>query len=294
MKKVLCMVVMVFLFLSCTQSKPSVSTSPETPISPESISIEENIQDNIPENAAFDDLGDIQNIDEVFWNIPKEFKEDKNFLQCSAQSMDQCVLSSQSPEQPLSLEVCDSLLLESNKEGCKLSLITSQAVEKGNVSMCEQLELSDSCKYEVYVSLGTAEKKPELCDLLSSEFKSQCNNTIVQNLVYETLDESWCDKFIPDTVIPVPEWWEDEMLKILKDDCLTNIQSTKLLNAEFEATQEEDNISVWGAEWDEILDSDDLWIEEEVAIPESPENTEDITIDNVWDIDQIDADENSL
>lgn len=177
----------------------------------------------------------------VLWESPFAWIKDvyfqnESFLQCSRESVDQCILSSISSETVLSLDTCDDLLLDSNKDSCKQNIITSQARESWDISLCNNLTKADSCKYEILVSRGITDKTIDVCNEVSEGLKAQCNNTIVQSLSYETLDVSWCDKYVSEFE------WDD--LALRKENCIRDIAVSQDIEAEISAQQVQDEKTI--------------------------------------------------
>lgn len=167
-----------------------------------------------------------------FMWINESYFQNEDFLQCSLQSVDQCILWSISPDKELTIDNCSDLLLKSNQETCKQWIITSQARENWDISQCDQLSDPSGCRYEILVAKWISDKTVDACDTVSQELKIQCNNTVVQSLSYETLDTQWCDKILVEI--------EGDDLDIIKQNCIRDIEQAKEIEAEITQQQAEE------------------------------------------------------
>ncbi len=171
----------------------------------------------------------VQSWENPFGSLATNYLQDENFVQCAQQSVDQCILSTVSPDTPMSIEQCDDLMLESNKDSCKQWIITTQARESGDISLCSKLTNPDSCKYEILVAKWITDKTLEGCSDLSEEFSVQCNNTISRSLTYSELDSQWCDTLLVEI--------EGDDINTIKEDCKRDIEQAKIIEAEIAEQQ---------------------------------------------------------
>jgi len=140
------------------------------------------------------------NTEDILNMIQKfHFNEDKDFLNCSYNSMNNCVqqtvqkkaleennidicahslndedvqqcrnnLWSQLALSQWSQDMCDNIENEFESTNCKSSVIKQQAIQKNDVSLCEDLEdvmVKQDCQNQVYLDQATTQKDEKICD----------------------------------------------------------------------------------------------------------------------------------
>ena len=177
-----------------------------------------------------------------FVALKDTYLDNQEFLECAQESVDQCIISTFSSKDNFSIDVCDDLILKSNRDTCEKWIITSQARESWEISQCDQLSDPSGCRYEILVAKWISDKTVDACDTVSQELKIQCNNTVAQSLSYETLDTQWCDKILVEI--------EGDDLDIIKQNCIRDIEQAKEIEAEVaqQQAEEEERIKAEQAE----------------------------------------------
>ena len=132
----------------------------------------------------------------TFTDIGRIYLEDEGFMQCSRQAVDQCMISSLWPDQKMSMEICDDMLLASNRESCKQSIVIASAREWWDISACDTLDEPQICRYELLLTQGISREDASLCSSLSWDLKIQCNNNVLRSLARSQWNVEICDGII--------------------------------------------------------------------------------------------------
>ncbi len=187
MNKLFFLPIALFIFAACSQWNPLTVTPPS------------NIK-----------------VESVFGDVNNAFLQNDQFMQCSKQSIDQCI--DQTMKTWWVEKSCSNFLLESNKILCEDSMLMIQARDTGDRSICDKVSDPWMCNYELTLLKGIQEESVELCDNVSEARKIPCNNYIINYLSQKKKDKSMCEGIISEYKWDnAKEFCEEEVNMLLQE-----------------------------------------------------------------------------
>ena len=188
-------------------------------------------------------------LDEAAESIKDEYKDDPQFQQCLAETVEGCLSNviTLKIQETKDLSLCDDYITEQQSLSCKVSQVTMIAREQKDPSKCSVLEenYKVSCESEVTVILAIEKQEPSLCDGLGENYKQNCRQSVAMTLAQETLDEKWCNDL------------DEEYKEMCKEEIQMYKQEEELQNQQLQDEQE-----LQAAEEDALLEQEAMLVEE--------------------------------
>ncbi|MCH8519029.1 hypothetical protein LAT59_04690 [Candidatus Gracilibacteria bacterium] len=131
--------------------------------------------------------------------IPERFTTNADFLSCARQNLDMCMQEISFMDGGDTSVNCDDFLSEQSRESCRYTLVTSQAQNENNISLCAELDgvSRDRCELEISLAIAIDSGDLSVCEGLSDFDRIDCNNRIVYAEASRNLDISMCNDILP-------------------------------------------------------------------------------------------------